>query len=134
MIVFQTLSGHKKLKGVYNRGDPPLSIPNREVKSLSADGTAERWESRLAPNSESRMHMRLFFYIPLSKENFSSISTISYILPSTFTVSHILYIVLLLLLLFLIFSASFTPASHSTFFYFFYSCIFISLYSFLFLL
>ena len=27
----------KILKGVYNRGDPPLSIPNREVKPLSAD-------------------------------------------------------------------------------------------------
>ena len=40
----------KILKGVYNRGDPPLPIPNREVKPLSADGTAERWESRLAPN------------------------------------------------------------------------------------
>ena len=42
----------KKLKGVYNQGDPPLPIPNREVKPLSADGTAERWESRLAPNFE----------------------------------------------------------------------------------
>ena len=30
----------KILKGVYNRGDPPFSIPNREVKPLSADGTA----------------------------------------------------------------------------------------------
>ena len=38
----------KILKGVYNRGDPPLSIPNREVKPLSADGTALWWESRLA--------------------------------------------------------------------------------------
>ena len=35
----------KILKGVYNRGDPPLSIPNREVKPLSADGTALWWES-----------------------------------------------------------------------------------------
>ena len=43
----------KILKGVYNRGDPPLSIPNREVKPLSADGTALWWESRLAPNYES---------------------------------------------------------------------------------
>ena len=42
----------KILKGVYNRGDPPLSIPNREVKPLSADGTALWWESRLAPNFE----------------------------------------------------------------------------------
>ena len=43
----------KILKGVYNRGDPPLSIPNREVKPLSADGTALWWESRFAPNCES---------------------------------------------------------------------------------
>ena len=45
----------KILKGVYNRGDPPLSIPNREVKPLSADGTALWWESRLAPNCESEL-------------------------------------------------------------------------------
>ena len=46
----------KILKGVYNRGDPPLSIPNREVKLTNADGTALRaWESRLAPNCESEL-------------------------------------------------------------------------------
>ena len=45
----------KILKGAYNRGDPPLSIPNREVKPLSADGTALWWESRLAPNFESEL-------------------------------------------------------------------------------
>ena len=45
----------KILKGVYNRGDPPLSIPNREVKPLSADGTALWWESRMAPNCESEL-------------------------------------------------------------------------------
>ena len=52
------------LKGVYNRGDPPLSIPNREVKPLSADGTAARWESRLAPNFESLITyvVRLFSF------------------------------------------------------------------------
>ena len=52
----------KILKGVYNRGDPPLSIPNREVKPLSADGTALWWESRLAPNCEagSRNGTRFF--------------------------------------------------------------------------
>ena len=33
----------KILKGVYNRGDPPLSIQNREVKPLRADGTALWW-------------------------------------------------------------------------------------------
>ena len=53
----------KKLKGVYNRGDPPLSIPNREVKPLSADGTAERWESRLAPNFESLTRNRQAFFM-----------------------------------------------------------------------
>ena len=30
----------KKLKGVYNVEDPPLTIPNREVKLHCADGTA----------------------------------------------------------------------------------------------
>lgn len=39
-----------ELKGVYNLGDPPLSIPNREVKPQRADGTAFRWESRSMPN------------------------------------------------------------------------------------
>ena len=28
-----------KTKGDYNAGDTPLTIPNREVKSVSADGT-----------------------------------------------------------------------------------------------
>ena len=40
----------KTLKGVYSDGDPPLPIPNREVKPVSADGTADRWESRSTPN------------------------------------------------------------------------------------
>ena len=30
------------------------SIPNREVKPVSADGTADRWESRSMPNLEER--------------------------------------------------------------------------------
>ena len=38
------------LNGVYSDGDPPLPIPNREVKPVSADGTAERWESRSMPD------------------------------------------------------------------------------------
>ena len=38
----------KILTGAYNEGDPPLSIPNREVKPLRADGTAAMWESRSA--------------------------------------------------------------------------------------
>ena len=44
----------KTLKGVYSDGDPPLPIPNREVKPVSADGTADRWESRSMPNLEER--------------------------------------------------------------------------------
>ena len=45
----------KILKGEYNRGNQPHSIQNREVKPLSADGTALWWESRLAPNFESEL-------------------------------------------------------------------------------
>ena len=30
----------KKINGGYNDGDPPLTIPNREVKPISADDTA----------------------------------------------------------------------------------------------
>ena len=44
----------KTLKGVYSDGDPPLPIPNREVKPVSADGTADRWESRSMLNLEER--------------------------------------------------------------------------------
>ena len=48
--------GIKKLKGVYGKGDPPLPIPNREVKPFSADGTADRWESRKMPNSDGESY------------------------------------------------------------------------------
>ncbi len=51
----------KILKGVYNVGDPPLTIPNREVKPHRADGTAVRWESRQAPNYESLREIWGFF-------------------------------------------------------------------------
>ena len=55
----------KTLKGVYSDGDPPLPIPNREVKPVSADGTADRWESRSMPNLEERASSSdsPFFYI-----------------------------------------------------------------------
>lgn len=36
----------RKKLGDYSDGVPPLPIPNREVKPVSADGTAARWESR----------------------------------------------------------------------------------------
>ena len=57
--------GIKKLKGVYGKGDPPLPIPNREVKPFSADGTAERWESRKMPNldGESYRDVTLSFFV-----------------------------------------------------------------------
>ena len=55
----------KTLKGVYSDGDPPLPIPNREVKPVSADGTALGWESRSMPNLEERASSSdsPFFYI-----------------------------------------------------------------------
>ena len=46
--------------------DPPLSIPNREVKLHSADGTAERWESRLAPNFEESQRCGSFFIFKIT--------------------------------------------------------------------
>ena len=51
----------KILTGAYNEGDPPLSIPNREVKPLRADGTAAMWES-----GESRgvKAAGLFLFVP----------------------------------------------------------------------
>ena len=51
------------LKGIYSYGDPPLPIPNREVKPVSADGTAPGWESRSMPNLERASSTNpLFFY------------------------------------------------------------------------
>ena len=38
------------IKGSYSGGAPPLTIPNREVKPASADGTAYKWESRSLPD------------------------------------------------------------------------------------
>ena len=45
------------LKGIYSYGDPPLPIPNREVKPVSADGTAPGWESRSMPNFQNRWNL-----------------------------------------------------------------------------
>ena len=33
-------NNHERFNGGYSEGAPPLTIPNREVKPLSADGTA----------------------------------------------------------------------------------------------
>ena len=40
-----------KVSGDHSERDPPLPIPNREVKPLNADGTAGEtlWESRKSP-------------------------------------------------------------------------------------
>ena len=46
-IIF--LIAHQRIVGGYSERVPPLPIPNREVKPLSADGTAVRWESRSLP-------------------------------------------------------------------------------------
>ena len=44
LIVFTVLGGNSDRV-------PPLPIPNREVKPVSADGTAIMWESRSPPSS-----------------------------------------------------------------------------------
>ena len=48
----------KILTGAYNEGDPPLSIPNREVKPLRADGTAAMWESLRADGTAAMWESR----------------------------------------------------------------------------
>ena len=54
----------KELKGVYSDGDPPLPMPNREVKPVSADGTAPGWESRSMPDLEGEsIKTRPFFIL-----------------------------------------------------------------------
>ena len=79
VVVKQSLRsiGIKKLKGVYGKGDPPLPIPNREVKPFSADGTADRWESRKMPNldGESNRDVTLSFFVLsfVSRRFFSSL-------------------------------------------------------------
>ena len=45
------------------RWGSPLPIPNREVKSTSADGTAFLWESRSLPSSNPLIYFKGFFYI-----------------------------------------------------------------------
>ena len=55
----------KPYLGSYSIGVPPLPIPNREVKPVSADGTAEMWESRSTPTFKKSLipyGVRLFFF------------------------------------------------------------------------
>ena len=48
-----------RIVGGISEGVTPLTIPNKEVKSFSADGTALGWESRSLPS---------FFYYNIFKE------------------------------------------------------------------
>ena len=48
-FVYIEYTNYKEKNGGYSEGEPPLTIPNREVKPFSADGTAFRWESRSLP-------------------------------------------------------------------------------------
>jgi hypothetical protein len=45
-VPWTTYGVTQRSNGGYSKGDPPLTIPNREVKPLHADGTAARWKSR----------------------------------------------------------------------------------------
>jgi hypothetical protein len=50
------MSGERKVSGDHSDGDTPVSIPNTEVKTVSADGTwgATPWESRTSPGFLSK--------------------------------------------------------------------------------
>ena len=81
--------GIKKLKGVYGKGDPPLPIPNREVKPFSADGTADRWESRKMPNLDGESYsdvLSLFCVLSLVSSYFI------YLISSRFASSCVLWL------------------------------------------
>ena len=92
VVVKQSLRliGIKKLKGVYGKGDPPLPIPNREVKPFSADGTADRWESRKMPNldGESYSDVTLSFFV-----SYLSCLVVSSLLFSSLFVLCVVYVV-----------------------------------------
>ena len=81
--------GIKKLKGVYGKGDPPLPIPNREVKPFSADGTADRWESRKMPNldGESYRDVTLSFFV-----SYLSFLVLFYLILSYLILSYLVYV------------------------------------------
>ena len=72
-IMFPPLGGIKggflPYSGGYSDGAPPLPIPNREVKPVSADGTAYLWESRSPPNFKSPIQMSRTFFCPRINAN-----------------------------------------------------------------
>ena len=70
----------KELKGVYSDGDPPLPIPNREVKPVSADGTAPGWESRSMPDLEGEsIKTRPFLFSFIFNSSFSIFNCFTYL-------------------------------------------------------
>src|SRR5690606_41728901 len=60
------------------RWGSPLPIPNREVKPISADGTAVRWESMPPPSSIPIMKMVGIFLLYILRESNASGSLHSY--------------------------------------------------------
>ncbi len=63
-LLLKAVKKDTMILGVYSNKVPPLPIPNREVKLVSADGTAERWESRSTPTFKRVlffMNKTLFF-------------------------------------------------------------------------
>ena len=113
VVVKQSLRsiGIKKLKGVYGKGDPPLPIPNREVKPFSADGTADRWESRKMPNldGESYRDVTLSFCVLsfVSRRFFSSLLFSFRLVCCVRVVFSFLWCVALAFLCFLLYSLLF---------------------------
>ena len=58
-----------KENGGYNDGDPPLPIPNREVKPISADDTAipsGKVGSRQLIETFSQKWLEVFFFLHLN--------------------------------------------------------------------
>ena len=50
------------------RGGSPLPIPNREVKLVSADGTAILWESMSPPFFKALIERQVLFFVYKSKQ------------------------------------------------------------------
>ena len=72
-----------KISGDYGERDPPVPMPNTEVKPFSADGTwlETTWESRtlpdsmkkgLTPNGVGSFFMEFIFKLKLENSEFTS--------------------------------------------------------------
>ena len=106
-----------RYSGGYNVGDPPLPIPNREVKPNGADGTASQWESRTPPFFKKRereggigshppprkkgegesleSEALSFFIFSLSKNHFAFLSIPLYAFSFSFLSSPLLRVILI---------------------------------------